>query len=85
MNRPTVNSAVFAWPDAETHFPDRTQYLPPERILPFDCKDNFWEMGDQGPCGEMFDTLQSHVLTEIQHLYIRVNRQNNNSKFRDKP
>lgn len=27
------------------------QYLPPERVLPFGCKDNFWEMGDQGPCG----------------------------------
>jgi alanyl-tRNA synthetase len=27
------------------------QYLPTERVLPFGCKDNFWEMGDVGPCG----------------------------------
>ncbi|KAK9796680.1 hypothetical protein WJX73_008232 [Symbiochloris irregularis] len=27
------------------------QYLPTERVLPFGAKDNFWEMGDQGPCG----------------------------------
>ncbi|KAM6571128.1 hypothetical protein CsatA_015208 [Cannabis sativa] len=27
------------------------QFLPSERVLPFGCKDNFWEMGDTGPCG----------------------------------
>lgn len=27
------------------------QFLPPERVLPFGAKENFWEMADVGPCG----------------------------------
>ena len=28
-----------------------TEHLPPQRVLPGNMKDNFWEMGDVGPCG----------------------------------
>ncbi|XP_024541802.1 alanine--tRNA ligase-like [Selaginella moellendorffii] len=27
------------------------KFLPHDRVLPFGCKDNFWEMGEVGPCG----------------------------------
>lgn len=37
-------------PDVETR-DVWLKFLPEARVLPFGCKDNFWEMGDTGPCG----------------------------------
>ncbi|MCB0655930.1 MAG: alanine--tRNA ligase [Saprospiraceae bacterium] len=50
-------ASVFAGDEAENLDTDTEaedfwkQYLPSERILRFGKKDNFWEMGDTGPCG----------------------------------
>ncbi|OAR02070.1 hypothetical protein LLEC1_07727 [Akanthomyces lecanii] len=38
-------------PDLEAKELWHSMGVPYERILPGDMKDNFWEMGDQGPCG----------------------------------
>ncbi|KAK9240177.1 tRNA synthetases class II (A)-domain-containing protein [Lipomyces kononenkoae] len=38
-------------PDLETKELWRSIGLPEDHILPGSLKDNFWEMGDQGPCG----------------------------------
>ena len=44
------NEAAGLQPDDETR-ELWLKYLPPERVIPGNMKDNFWEMGETGPCG----------------------------------
>ena len=45
------NEKMGLEPDHEARQYWLDQGLPTNRVLPFDCQDNFWEMGDTGPCG----------------------------------
>lgn len=45
------NEAGGLEPDLEAKELWRSVGVPESHILPGDMKDNFWEMGDQGPCG----------------------------------
>lgn len=50
-------ASIFEGDEAENLAPDNEakafwkKWISEDRILPFDKKDNFWEMGDTGPCG----------------------------------
>lgn len=45
------------------------QFLPEDRVLPGSAKDNFWEMGDQGPCGPCtelhYDRVGGRLVPEL--------------------
>lgn len=52
-------------PDMETFDIWRSIGIPKDRIIPFGKMDNFWEMGDTGPCGPCTEIHFDHISTDV--------------------
>lgn len=47
--------------------------VPPGRLLAFGLEDNFWEMGDSGPCGPCTEIHYDHVGGRHAPVLVNVN------------